>query len=316
MAVYTRVPFEDIKSFVASYAIGGLVEAREIMEGVENSNYLLRTTEGPYILTLYEKRVKREDLPFFIEMMQVAAKNGLPCPAPIADKDGHTLRDLQGKAATIVSFLEGDKVMNPSPAHCFEAGKLLAQLHETTKSMQRSRVNALNPDGWAKMVPTLGRADDVAAGLHQLIVTQFNELKAAWPAEGKLPRGVIHADFFPDNVFFKGPKTSGVIDFYFACNDFYAYDIAITMNSWCFESQKTFVPERAKELLRGYESVRPLQADERAAMPLFLRGAALRFLLTRTFDWINHPADAFVKPHDPLEYRNKLEFFRDTDVMQ
>lgn len=310
MAVYTRVTRPELERFLAAYDLGALVEAREIIEGVENSNYLLLTDKTRAILTLYEKRVKAEDLPFFIEMMQHAAKNGLACPAPIADKNGTILQELAGRPATIVSFLNGDKVLDPSPVHCREAGKLMAQLHKATVGMQRTRVNALNAEGWQKLATACApRADEAAPGMRELIEGELNTIRNAWPKN--LPAGIIHADFFPDNVFFMGEKTSGVIDFYFACHDYLAYDLMITLNSWCFEGQKKYSAQRAHALIEGYESVRPLSADEKQALPLLARGAALRFLLTRLYDVLNHPPGALVKPHNPLEYRDKLVFFRD-----
>jgi homoserine kinase type II len=311
MAVYTHVPFSVLETFLASYRIGSLRSLNEILEGVENSNFLFVTDQGLYILTLFEKRVKEEDLPFFIELMRHAAMKGLPCPLPIADEDGDVLHNLCGRPAAVVSFLDGQKIEAPTPHHCRQVGKVLAQMQRDASDIKLSRRNALSLAGWEDLTAKCtDRADSVAKGLGALITGELAFLKQHWPDETALPYGIIHADMFMDNVFFKQDQLCGIIDFYFSCNDFLAYDLAITINAWCFENQKNFVPERAKAMIEGYESVRTLSEAERKALPLFLRGAALRFLLTRLFDWINHPPGALVRPHDPMEYSNKLEFFR------
>ncbi len=307
MAVYTEVPDDEMAAFVARYGIGDLLSAKGIAEGVENSNYLLRTTRGAYILTLYEKRVNPDDLPFFLGLMQHLAARGLICPQPVEDSRGEMLGRLAGRPAAIVTFLDGLSVRRPTAAHCQELGKGLAQLHAAGADFAMERVNALSVPGWRPLVEQAGAdADKVSPGLARRIAAEVAVHEASWPQA--LPRGVIHADLFPNNVFFIGDRLSGLIDFYFACTDAFAYDLAICLNSWCFEADSSFNLTKGQALLAGYESVRPLEAAEVEALPQLCRGSALRFLLTRLVDWLNVPPGALVKPHDPLEYDRKLVF--------
>ena len=307
MAVYTEVPDDEMAAFVARYGIGDLLSAKGIAEGVENSNYLVHTTRGFYILTLYEKRVNPADLPFFIELMQHLAKRGLNCPEPVLDASGQALGTLSGRPAAIVSFLDGLSVRRPGAGHCGEVGRALALLHRAGADFAMTRVNALSVPGWRPLAEQAGAdADKVSPGLAQRVMAEIAVHEARWPQH--LPGGVIHADLFPNNVFFIGGKLSGVIDFYFACTDAYAYDLAICLNSWCFEADSSFNLTKGQAMLAGYESVRPLNAAEVAALPALCRGSALRFLLTRLVDWLNVPPGALVKPHDPLEYDRKLAF--------
>ncbi|MEI5666141.1 homoserine kinase [Bosea sp. CCNWLW174] len=307
MAVYTEVPDDEMAAFVARYGIGDLLSAKGIAEGVENSNYLVHTTRGFYILTLYEKRVNPADLPFFIELMQHLAKRGLNCPVPVLDGSGQALGTLSGRPAAIVSFLDGLSVRRPGAGHCGEVGRALALLHRAGADFSMTRVNALSVPGWRPLAEQAGAdADKVSPGLAQRVMAEIAVHEARWPQH--LPGGVIHADLFPNNVFFIGEKLSGVIDFYFACTDAYAYDLAICLNSWCFEADSSFNLTKGQAMLAGYESVRPLGEAEVAALPALCRGSALRFLLTRLVDWLNVPPGALVKPHDPLEYDRKLAF--------
>lgn len=307
MAVYTEVPDDELAAFVARYGIGDLLSAKGIAEGVENSNYLLRTSQGAYILTLYEKRVNPDDLPFFVELMQHLASRGLICPQPVQDSRGERLARLAGRPAAIVTFLDGLSVRRPTAQHCQELGRGLAQLHEAGADFPMERVNALSVLGWRPLAEQAGSdADKVSPGLARRVAAEIAVHEASWPAE--LPRGVIHADLFPNNVFFMGDRLSGVIDFYFACTDAFAYDVAICLNSWCFEADGSFNLTKGQALLAGYESVRPLEPAEVEALPQLCRGSALRFLLTRLVDWLNVPPGALVKPHDPLEYDRKLAF--------
>ncbi|WP_353187329.1 homoserine kinase [Bosea sp. (in: a-proteobacteria)] len=307
MAVYTEVPDDEMAAFVARYGIGDLLSAKGIAEGVENSNYLLRTTRGAYILTLYEKRVNPDDLPFFLGLMQHLAARGLICPQPVEDSRGEMLGRLAGRPAAIVTFLDGLSVRRPTAAHCQELGKGLAQLHAAGADFAMERVNALSVPGWRPLVEQAGAdADKVSPGLARRIAAEVAVHEASWPQA--LPRGVIHADLFPNNVFFIGDRLSGLIDFYFACTDAFAYDLAICLNSWCFEADSSFNLTKGQALLAGYESVRPLEEAEVEALPQLCRGSALRFLLTRLVDWLNVPPGALVKPHDPLEYDRKLVF--------
>jgi homoserine kinase type II len=309
MAVYTEVPDGDLETFVARYDIGSVASCKGIAEGVENSNYLLHTTVGSYILTLYEKRVKREDLPFFLGLMQHLAAKGLRCPTPLNGRDGDALRELCGRPAAICTFLEGMWPRRPTERHCQLLGAALADLHVKGRDFALGRPNNLSLAGWRDLArKTEARADEVEAGLGGLIAEELRHLETHWPHG--LESGVIHADLFPDNVFFLGDKLSGLIDFYFACTDFLAYDLAVCINAWCFETDGSFNVTKARHMVRAYDSHRKIPDAEMAALPTLARGSALRFLLTRLYDWLNHPPGAFVQPKDPLEYRRKLAFHR------
>lgn len=309
MAVYTEVTDEDLEAFLGEYRVGELLSFKGIAEGVENTNYILHTSTGPLILTLYEKRVAREDLPFFLGLMQHLSARGVPCPLPVAKANGEVLGELAGRAAALVTFLEGFWTRKPKADHCAQVGKALAELHLAGQDFAMTRANALGPGGWRPLFERFqGGADAIAPHLAETISDELDRLAAEWPQA--LPSGVIHADLFPDNVFFIGDSLSGLIDFYFACNDYLAYDLAICLNAWCFEKNFQLNMTKSRALIRGYESVRPLSEAEREAMPVLARGAALRFLLTRAYDWLNTPAGAIVKPHDPLDYLRRLRFHR------
>ena len=310
MAVYTDVSDEELRAFMGAYDLGEVVSAKGIAEGVENSNYLLRTERGTFILTLYEKRVQPKDLPFFIRLMEHLAKEGLACPTPVKARDGEALRTLCGRPAALVTFLEGMWPRRIHPFHCSGVGGALAQLHLAGAGFSMQRENDLSVAGWRRLLSASAeRAHEVRPGLAEELRQEFDALEYAWPTD--LPRGAIHADLFPDNIFFRGERVSGVIDFYFACTDFLAYDLAICLNAWCFEPDGDFNVTKARLLLAAYRAVRPLSAKELEALPLLARGSALRFLLTRLYDWLNHPAGAFVRPKDPLEYLKKLRFHRE-----
>lgn len=307
MAVYTDVPDEELAAFVAEYDLGAVTAFKGIAEGVENSNFLLRTERGSYILTLYEKRVRAGDLPFFLGLMEHLAARGFTCPTPVKGKDGVALRQLCGRPAAIVTFLDGLWPRRIQTLHCAGVGDALARLHQASAGFAIRRPNDLSVAGWRRLLEASApRAHEVRAGLAEELMAEFARLEAAWPAG--LPQGVIHADLFPDNVFFQGDRLSGVIDFYFACDDAFAYDVAICLNAWCFEADGSFNVTKARALLTRYEAVRPLSPAEYAALPVLARGSALRFLLTRLYDWLNHPPGAFVKPKDPVEYLHKLRF--------
>ena len=310
MAVYTEVSDDDLRSFLSAYDIGDVVSFKGIAEGVSNSNYLMQTTKGPFILTLYEHRTNPADLPFFLSLMEHLAKNGVHCPIPIKDKAGKALQRLCGKAAVVVSFLRGISPRKITTEHCAELGAALAQLHQAGTGFGMKRANNLSLEGWRDLYARAGdAADEVEPGMKALIGKELDVLGAAWPKSG-LPAGVIHADLFPDNVFFLDGKCSGLIDFYFACTDFLAYDIAVCLNAWCFEPDGAFNITKASRLLASYSAVRTLTAAEKENLPLFCRGSAMRFLLTRLFDWVNTPAGALVKRKDPREYLHKLNFHR------
>jgi homoserine kinase type II len=307
MAVYTDVSAEDLADFLADYDLGELLSYKGIAEGVENSNFLVHTSRGYYILTLYEKRVAPEDLPFFLALMEHLAARGLTCPQPVKNQTGDMLGWIAGRPAAIVTFLDGMWIRRPSAAHCAAVGGSLARLHLAGADCPIRRRNALSVDGWRPLyVASAAGADTLQPGLRDTIERELTLLEGAWPSG--LPDGVIHADLFPDNVFFLGDKLSGLIDFYFACTDTLAYDIAICLNAWCFEPDHSYNVTKGRALLQGYIAARPLSIEERVALPLFARGAALRFLLTRLVDWLNVPPGALVRPKDPLEYFRKLRF--------
>jgi homoserine kinase type II len=307
MAVYTDVSDTDLATFLQAYDLGRLLAFKGIAEGVENSNFLLRTESGNFILTLYEKRVDEGDLPFFVGLMEHLAGRGINCPLPIRDRSGSALSRIAGRPAAVVSFLEGMWVRRPRAEHCRSVGRALAEMHEAGRDFDMVRPNALSLGDWPHLARrSADRADSVEPGLAALIADELEALLSLWPAD--LPRGVIHADLFPDNVFFLDRRLSGLIDFYFACTDLLAYDLAICLNAWCFEPDGAFNVTKGGALVTGYESVRPLSSDERRALPVLARGAALRFLLTRLYDWLTVPSGALVTPKDPLEYARKLRF--------
>ena len=309
MAVYTPVEQDDLLQFLADYDLGDVIAFKGIAEGVENSNFFLETERGRFILTLYEKRVDPADLPFFIGLMDHLAEAGLPCPTPIHAQSGRALGRLNDRPAAVIAFLKGMSPQRPRVVHCAELGRALARFHLAGADFSIRRPNDLSVAGWRWLLDaTVARAHEVKEGLGEDLEAEFADLAAHWPET--LPQGVIHADLFPDNVFFIGDKLSGLIDFYFACNDAFAYDIAICLNAWCFERDNSLNITKTRALLAAYESVRPLAPAERDALPLLARGACLRFLLTRLYDWLNHPEGALVVPKDPLEYWQRLRFHR------
>jgi homoserine kinase type II len=309
MAVYTEIGDDELRAFTALYELGEVLACKGIAEGVENSNYLLTTERGNFILTLYEKRVARGDLPFFIALMDHLAHQGVACPVPVRAKDGEALRELCGKPAAIVTFLNGMWPRRIDPHHCAALGEALARLHLAGESFGMARPNDLGPAGWRRLYERCGaRAGEVHRELAAELAEELAFVESAWPRD--LPCGVIHADLFPDNVFFRDHELSGLIDFYFACTDFLAYDIAICLNAWCFEPDASFNVTKARLLVARYRAVRPLAAAELAALPLLARGSALRFLMTRLYDWLHQTEGALVRPKDPVEYVRKLRFHR------
>jgi homoserine kinase type II len=306
MAVYTEVSFEDLERLLEQYDIGQPLSFKGIAEGIENSNFYLQTDRGAFILTLYEKRVAAEDLPFFIGLMEHLAERGVHCPLPVKTRDGKALVTLNRRSAAIVTFLTGIALRRPDATHCAAAARALAGLHKAQDGFAMVRRNALGPSGWRPLAEAIHGADIIEDRLTALINGSLDELVAGWPAN--LPGGVIHADFFPDNVLFVGNEVGGVIDFYFACNDAFVYDLAIMLNSWCFEMDGSFNITKGQALINAYRQQRPLSEEEIAALPILMRGAALRFLLTRTYDWLNPDPNAMVRPKDPREYSKKLRF--------
>jgi homoserine kinase type II len=311
VAVYTDVSFEELEAWLPDFGIGTPTSFKGIAEGVENSNYYLRTDTGVFILTLYEKRVQARDLPFFLGLMEHLARRRIPCPVPVRNGSGSPWAMLNGKAAAILWFLDGVSVRQPTAEHCAAGGAALAEMHMAGTNFALTRANTLGLDGWRKLADTTqARADRVAPGLGALIAETMAQLESAWPRD--LPSGIIHADLFPDNVLFMNGKVSGLIDFYFACNDAFAYDLAVMLNSWCFEPDGSFNVTKSKNVIAAYRARRPLSDMECAAIPILARGAALRFLLTRLFDWLNPDANALVRPKDPREFARRLRFHQGT----
>lgn len=309
MAVYTSVPVPALEALLAQYGIGEARTLEPIAEGVENSNFRLETTTGRYILTIYEKRVDPADLPFFLTLMDHLASHGIACPVPIHDRHGRSLQRLCGKPAAIVSFLDGRSPKRIDAARCAALGATLAQLHQAVGDFAGYRQNALSVANWRPLFEACRQSPTPPpTDLADTIELALDDLERNWP--NALPSGVIHADLFPDNVFFDGDRVTGVIDFYFACSDRFAYDVAICLNAWCFEGRAEFNLTKSRALLAGYQAVRPLDPAELEALPVLCRGAATRFLLTRLFDWLNQVDGALVKPKDPMEYAHKLAFHR------
>ncbi|MGH6717773.1 MAG: homoserine kinase [Alphaproteobacteria bacterium] len=307
MAVYTDVGSEELAAFLDAYDVGRLVSCKGIAEGVENSNFLVLTDAGTFILTLYEKRVAPADLPFFLGLMRHLADRGVPCPTPVRGRDGEALRTLCGRPAALVSFLPGVWPRRIEAHHVQGLGAALAHMHQAGQDFTLHRPNDLTVDGWRRLGRACGaRADEVEPGLADVIARELDLLGRSWPTD--LPAGVIHADLFPDNVFFEGGRLTGLIDFYFACHDVLAYDLAVCLNAWCFERDLAFNATKARLLLAAYARQRPLTSGETGALPTLARGAALRFLLTRLFDWLNRVPGALVTPKDPREYLQKLRF--------
>ncbi len=309
MAVYTDVTEGELGAFLRDYPVGELLSYKGIAEGTENSNFLLHTTGGSFILTLYEKRVATGDLPFFLGLMDHLAAKGISCPLPVHRADGEMIGTLAGRSAAIITFLEGMWPRRPTAAHCREVGKALASMHLAGADFALSRENALGPEGWRNLwADSRDRADEVEPGLAAEVDADFALFANGWPAG--LPTGIIHADLFPDNVFFLGNELSGVIDFYFACNDLLAYDLATCLNAWCFEKDCSYNLTKGTALLAGYQSVRPLCDEEKQALPMLARGSALRFMLTRLYDWLHGPEGDLVVKRDPAEYIRKMRFHR------
>jgi homoserine kinase type II len=323
MAVYTHVPAEDIDVFLARYDAGRLVSAKGIAEGVENSNYLLETTgsgdhgDGQrFILTLYEKRVDEADLPFFMDLLDHLGARGCRVPRFIADREGRRLQHLAGRPACLIEFLTGISVTEPTAAQARAAGIALGELHKAAQGFPQQRPNRLDKAGWHALAARCGGdLDQIEPGLAGRVRDELAWLDAHWPAD--LPQSVIHADLFPDNVLMLGDHVTGLIDFYFSCTDIRAYDLAVTHSAWCFSNDgASWFGDRAAALGAGYSEAHGLTQAERDAFPTLCRGAALRFLLTRAYDWINTPADALVTRKDPTAYLRRLDFYTHADAAE
>ena len=308
MAVYTVVSDDALAAFLTQYDIGEPVKKTPISEGVENTNYGIDTDRGRFILTLFEKRVRRDDLPFFMAFTEHLAKEGLPAPAPILRRDGAIIGELCERPAVIIEFLQGRPIMTPDENACAEMGRMLAKLHHASENFTGARENPWSVEGWRGLAAACDAADSIEKGFSSFIAEEFAALERDWPS--KLPSAVVHADLFPDNVFFDDGAISGVIDFYFACTDSYAYDLGICLNAWCFDADGAYNEANARAMVRAYLDNRSLSADEIAAMPILLRGSGLRFLLTRTYDWLNQSDGALVTVKDPRPFKRIIEFHR------
>ncbi len=307
MAVYTKLEHQEVRQFLEQYNINNFKDYKGITEGVENTNYLIKTSEQDYILTIYEKRVDENDLPFFIKLLSYLSENKFPCPKPIANKNNEKINRIKNKNAALVTFLNGQSKNKITSEECFEIGKITAQLHEITKKFDINRKNNLSIENWYSIFEkTIKQKIDLDESIIKKTKNYLNFLKDKWPKN--LPQGIIHADLFPDNIFFTNNKVSGIIDFYFACNDFFAYEIAICINSLCFDNNSTFNMTKAKNLIDGYTSIRTLSEDEKKYLPILSMGAAMRFFLTRLYDFYHTDNKADVKIKDPFEYLKKIEF--------
>lgn len=305
MAVYTEVSRSELAHFLGRFEAGELVEFSGIKQGIENTNYRVETTTGTFVLTLFERRVPENDLPFFLALMAHLDKNGVPCPAPVADKSGTTLFTLNGRPAALLPFLPGDWPRTVTADHCRILGTILARFHLAAADLEKFRANELSVRHWRSLLEASERtAEELQPGLGSAMLDEIGELENQWP--GTLPSGVIHADLFPDNVFFEDGKIVGLLDFTFACNDLLAYDLAICLNAWCFEEDGAFNLKKARSLKQGYETVRLLTDAENAALPLLCRAAAMRFFATRLYDWRNTPNGPITWRKDPLECWNQL----------
>ena len=312
MAVYTEIDSNTLAEIAAQYPLSQVDEFKGITAGVQNSNFLLTTADAKYILTIYESSangVAAADLPFFLNLMLHLSAQGLSCPVPLARKDGGLVSTIKNKPAALVSFLEGRSVRTPRPEHCRALGAAMAQMHLAGDRFELTRPNNHGLGNWQALFERChSRADEVSPDLTRAMERELTRLQENWP--DNLPTGIIHADLFPDNVFFLKGDISGLIDFYFACNDFYAYDLAIALNAWCFEADATFNVTKARALMSGYQNMRPLAPEEIDAVPILGAGAAMRFLTTRLFDWLNQVDGAQVEPKNPNDFLRRLRFHR------
>ena len=314
MAVYTKFNQNKIEKILTNYNLGKLNSFKGIEEGIENTNYFLSIDKKKFILTVYEKRVKSRDLPFFSNLMSSLNKANFSCPTPIINEQNKTITDFEGKKLMIVSFLEGKAKQNLSPQNCKSVGVEVAKMHEITKNFKLKRQNDLSVKSWRTLFDSVkDKCSNIHKDLPKLIEENLKDVENNWPEN--LPRGIIHADLFHDNIFFIQDKFSGIIDFYFSCEDFFAFEIAICFNALCFDGVKenlSFNVTKAKNFIDGYTSIRKLTESEKNNIKVLSQGAALRFLLTRVFDAINTVEGAVVKIKDPMEYLKRLEFHKNS----
>ena len=310
MAVYTKISKSDLVNFLANYKIGNFKKFQGIKDGVENTNYLIQTEKKKIILTIYEKRVDTKELPFFIGLMTNLYNSNFKCPRPIINKNGNYISNILGKKAAIVSFLEGSAKKTLTPQNCYDVGIEVAKLHKITKKLSLNRKNSLSLNSWSELFERVEKdCSKIHKNLPEIIKESLEEIKRNWPT--KLPSGIIHADLFPDNIFFKNEKFTGIIDFYFSCNDFYSFEIAVCLNALCFDGineNLSFNVTKAKKFIKGYTSIRKLDENEKKNLKVLAQGASIRFLLTRVFDYLNLSKGALLTVKDPVEYLKRLEF--------
>ncbi len=318
MAVYTKLSEKKLKEFFLNYSLGELLNYKEIKEGIENTNYFIQTEKGKFILTLYEKRVEEKDLPFFISLMRNLYDKDFPSPEPIINKNGSYISEIMEKKAAVVSFLEGSSKKNLNPNNCYQIGENTAKMHLITRNLKGKRENKLSINSWGKIYNKVKQdCSKIHPNLNKVVEKNLSEIESNWPKN--IPSGIIHADLFPDNIFFKNDKLSGIIDYYFSCNDFYAFEIAICLNALCFEGKNenlSFNVTKAKKFINGYSSIRKLTENEKTSLKILCQGAAIRFLLTRVFDYLNLTEGAIVKIKDPIEYLKRLEFHNEVKDYQ
>ena len=309
MAIYTKISRNDVVSIEKKFNLGKIISFKGIKKGIENTNYLIRTKKNKYILTIFEKRVQKRDLPFFMSLMDKLNNHNINCPKPQKNKIGNYLITIKNKPASIVSFVEGKDKNKLKIKDCYEIGKNIAKLHIVSKKIKLYRKNSMSLNSWSKLLNKIGnKYKKIEVNLNELIKTSFADIKKRWPK--KLTNGIIHGDLFIDNIFFKKNKFHGYIDFYFAANDFFMYEIAICINALCFDKKNRkfiFNRKKSKNFLKGYSSLRKLSINEKNSLNTLCKGAALRYLLTRTYDYLNTPKSAIIQIKDPHEYIQKLK---------
>ena len=312
MAVFTKLEKQEIEDFLKNFSIGDLISFEGIVKGTENTNFKIITSKNKYILTILEKRVEEEDLPFFMSLQNELVEHGFNCPKPIKNNNNLIINKLKNKNAVIISFLDGENLSTIMPGHCFELGSKIAEFTNITKKLKLSRVNSLSYENWVKIYESFKNINDYS---YQEYLSVLNEelifLKKNWPIN--LPKAIIHADLFVDNVLFKDNKISGIIDFYFSCSDFIAYELALTANDWCFNKDGTFNHDNFNSLIMGYNTISSLNSEEKDSMNVLFRGAAVRILVTRLYDKIFHPNEGLNELKDPEEYLKILKWHQENN---
>ena len=310
MAVYTKINKNDIILIAQKFGLNKIVRFQGIKKGIENTNYLLKTKNQKYILTIFEKRVQKKDLPFFMNLMEKFNNHNINCPRPIKNKNGKYLISIKNKPASIVTFIEGKDKKKLNNKNCFDIGKNVAKLHLSSNKIKLFRKNSMSINNMDKLLKNINfKSKKIVPSLQSILIKNLNEIKKQWPQ--KLPKGIIHGDLFIDNIFFKKNKFVGFIDFYFSCNDYFIYEIAICINALCFENKngKFFMnKKKVINLIKGYESIKKISLLEKNNLNILCRGAALRYLLSRIYDYLNTPKTALIKIKDPKEYFQKLIF--------